>query len=147
MKKAVKKKAATKKKVVVKKIAPKKVAVKKKSVKKKVAAAPKKIKGTRTAYTKVELLNTLAEDSGVTKKEVVAVLDSLADVLESHIKKNAVGQFTMPGLFKVKTVRKKATKARKGINPFSGEEIMFQAKPARTVVKILPLKKMKDMVV
>ncbi len=52
----------------------------------------------------------------------------------------------MPGLFKIQTTRKPATKARKGINPFTKEETIFKAKPARTVIKIRPLKKMKDMV-
>ncbi|MCK4951550.1 MAG: HU family DNA-binding protein, partial [Gammaproteobacteria bacterium] len=56
------------------------------------------------------------------------------------------GTFTVPGLMKVKVVRKPATKARKGINPFTGEEMMFKAKPARNVAKVLPLKGLKDMV-
>ena len=47
---------------------------------------------------------------------------------------------------KVKVVRKPATKARKGINPFTQEETVFKAKPARNVVKVLPLKALKDMV-
>jgi hypothetical protein len=42
--------------------------------------------------------------------------------------------------------RKPATKARRGINPFTGEETIFKAKPARNVVKIRPLKNLKDMV-
>ena len=157
VKKAVKKKAVAKKKVAVKKaVAKKKVSakkavtkkavVKKKASVKKAVVAPKVIKGTRTAYTKTELVNSLVESTGLTKKEIVSVLDGLGDVIHSHIKKNAVGYFTLPGLLKVKTIRKKATKARKGINPFSGEETMFKAKPAHTVVKILPLKKLKDMV-
>jgi hypothetical protein len=56
------------------------------------------------------------------------------------------GTFTVPGLMKVKVVRKPATKARKGLNPFTGEETVFKAKPARNVVKVLPLKGLKDMV-
>ncbi len=155
MRKTVKKKAATKKKAVAKKSAVKKVPVKKAAAKKKVAkkraaakvtAPEKKIAAVKKSYTKSELINRLVEDSGVSKKDVAAVLAALGETIESHIKKRAVGQFTLPGLLKVKTVRKKATRARKGINPFSGEETMFKAKPARTVVKILPLKKMKEMV-
>lgn len=139
MKKTVKK-AVTKKAA-----APKKAAVKKAAVKK--AAAPAvKLKSASKAYTKSELLNTIAETSGVAKKDVSAVLDVLGSVIEVHIKKGAVGQFTLPGLLKIKTIRKPATKARKGINPFTGEETMFKAKPARTAVKILPLKKVKEMV-
>ncbi len=149
-KKAVTKKAVTKKKAVVKKkvVAKKKVATKKKSATKKAVDAPKKIKGTRKAFTKTELFSTLAENSGVTKKEVAAVMDALTDVINAHVKRNAVGHFTLPGLLKVKTVRKPARRAKKNVpNPFKPGEFMdVAAKPARTVVKILPLKKLKDMV-
>ena len=54
--------------------------------------------------------------------------------------------YTVPGLMKIKVVRKPATKARKGVNPFTGEAMTFKAKPARNVVKVLPLKALKDMV-
>ena len=96
--------------------------------------------------TKSQLLTTLAEETGLTKKECTLVLDELANVIHRHLKKRGAGTFTMPGMFKIKTQRKPATKARKGINPFSGEETVFKAKPARTVVKVQPLKALKDMV-
>ena len=96
--------------------------------------------------TKTQVLNEIATQTGVSKRDVGAVIESLSDVIERHIKKRGAGKFTMPGLFKIVTTRKPATKARKGINPFTGEETMFKAKPARTVIKIRPLKKMKDMV-
>ena len=140
MRKTIKKKVTAKKKASVKKAAGKKAAVKK------TAATAKNLTTAKQAYTKSQLLMTLSEQAGVPKKDVGAVMDALADVINVHIKKGAVGQFTMPGLFKVRTVRKKATRARKGTNPFTGEEMMFKAKPARTVLKLLPLKKMKDMV-
>ena len=156
MKKSVKKKAATKKKAVTKKAVTKKAvakkavtkkaATKKKAVAKAVAAAPAKLKAAKKAYTKTEILTTISEQIGVSKKDVGAVFDSLADVIEVHVKKGAVGNISIPGLFKVKTIRKPATRARKGINPFTGEETMFKAKPARTIVKVQPLKKLKDMV-
>lgn len=133
----------------VKKAVTKKAAAPKKAAAKKAAAAKPaavKLKSASKAYTKSELLNTIAENSGVAKKDVSAVLDVLGNVIEAHIKKGAVGQFTLPGLLKIKTIRKPATKARKGINPFTGEETVFKAKPARTAVKILPLKKVKEMV-
>lgn len=132
----------------VKKAVTKKAAVPKKAAVKKAVAKPAvvKLKNVSKAFTKSELLNTITETSGVAKKDVGAVLDVLANVIEAHIKKGAVGQFTLPGLLKIKTVRKPATKARKGTNPFTGEETMFKAKPARTAVKILPLKKVKEMV-
>jgi nucleoid DNA-binding protein len=69
----------------------------------------------------------------------------MSAIIGQHIKKRGPGQFTLPGLLKVKTQRKPATKARKGINPFTGEETVFKAKPARTVVKVQPLKALKDM--
>lgn len=146
VKKAVTKKVAAPKKAAVKKVAVEKAVVKKTAVKKAVAKPAAKLKSTSKAFTKSELLNAIAETSGVAKKDVGAVLDVLASVIESHIKKGAIGHFTLPGLLKIKTIRKPATKARKGINPFSGEETMFKAKPARTAVKILPLKKVKEMV-
>ena len=96
-------------------------------------------------YTKSQLLSAIADDTGLSKKEVTAVFDSLSGVIEQHIKKRGPGTMTIPGLMKIKTQRKPATKARKGINPFTGEETVFKAKPASTQVKIRPLKKMKEM--
>ena len=101
----------------------------------------------REPYTKAQLLATLAESTGVEKKDVAAVLTELNSVIERHIKKRAAGQFTLPGLLKIRTARKPATRARKGRNPFTGDEIMIKAKPAHTVVKISPLKGLKEMVV
>ncbi|MDH5674686.1 MAG: HU family DNA-binding protein [Myxococcales bacterium] len=98
------------------------------------------------AMNKTQILNELATSTGLSKKEVGSVLDNLAALIERHIKKRGAGSFTLPGLLKITTTRKPATKARKGINPFTGEETVFKAKPARTVIKIRPLKKMKDMV-
>ena len=95
------------------------------------------------AMSKTQLLIELAEATELTKKQVSAVLDELATVIERHVKKNAAGSFTMPGLFKILVVRKPATKARKGINPFTKEETVFKAKPASNSVKIRPLKKLK----
>nr|WP_267257139.1 HU family DNA-binding protein [Coxiella endosymbiont of Ornithodoros maritimus] len=74
------------------------------------------------------------------------VLDELADVMHRHLRKDAAGQFTLPGLVKCTVKRKPATKARKGINPFIGEMMTFKAKPARNVVKIRALKRLKEMV-
>lgn len=96
-------------------------------------------------YTKVQILDDIAETTELSRKEVGAVLEGLADVIERHIKKRAAGEFVLPGLLKVTTVRKPAAKARKGINPFTGEEQMFKAKPATIVVKVRPLKRLKEM--
>jgi len=117
---------------------------KKKAVAKKAAAAP--VKSIKEPMTKSALYMAISEKTGLKKKDVVAVFDELASLINGHIKKNAAGIFTMPGLMKVKVIRKPATKARKGINPFTGEPTVFKAKPARNVVKILPLKAVKEMV-
>ncbi len=96
---------------------------------------------------KSQLLTTIADGCGMTKKEVAAVLDELSSVIHRQLKKRGgAGNCTVPGLMKIKTIRKPATKARPGINPFTGEETIFKAKPARTVVKVTPLKGLKEMV-
>ena len=96
--------------------------------------------------TKTEVLNALADGSGLTKKEVGNVLDELSTLISQNIGKRGPGVFNMPGLMKILVQRKPATKERKGINPFTGEETTFKAKPARNVVKIRPLKGLKEMV-
>jgi nucleoid DNA-binding protein len=117
---------------------------KKKTAKKSVAPT-KKIKAIKEPMTKSALYTELADRTELKKKEIVAVFEQLADVINGHVRKNGAGVFTMPGLMKVKVVRKPATKARPGINPFTGEETIFKAKPARNVVKVQPLKALKDM--
>jgi nucleoid DNA-binding protein len=96
-------------------------------------------------YSKTQIVDSIATSTELSRKQVASVLEALTGVIEGHIKKNAVGEFVLPGLLKVTTVRKPAVKARKGINPFTKEEVMFKAKPATTVVRIRPLKKLKDM--
>ncbi|MBN2035084.1 MAG: HU family DNA-binding protein [Deltaproteobacteria bacterium] len=111
-----------------------------------VKKAVKKVGTVNKAMTKTAITEEIADNTGLTKKQVSEVIDELGVLIERHIKKGAVGQFSIPGLMKIEVRRKPATKARKGINPFTGEETMFKAKPARNIVKIRPLKKMKDMV-
>ena len=98
-------------------------------------------------YTKTQLIAALAENTGLAKKDVSTVLEELSVIINRHLKKRAAGQFTLPGLMKIKTTRKPATKARSGINPFTKEPTVFKAKPAQTIVKIQPLKGLKDMTV
>ena len=97
-------------------------------------------------YNKTQILDAIAESTELTRKQVNAVLDELGAVIGLHIKKKSIGEFVLPGLLKISTVIKPATKARKGINPFTKEEVMFKAKPASTAVKVRPLKKLKEMV-
>jgi nucleoid DNA-binding protein len=108
--------------------------------------AERKMTAIAKPMTKSAIVGEIAENSRLTKKQVSSVFDEMAVLIERHIKKRGAGQFTVPGLMKIEVKRKPATKARKGINPFTGEETIFKAKPARNVVKIRPLKKMKDMV-
>ncbi len=96
--------------------------------------------------TKSEIQSQIADSTGLTKKEVSSVFDALAEVIGKNLGRRGPKVFTIPGLVKFKVIHKKATKARKGINPFTGEETMFKAKPARNVVKAQPLKAVKDMV-
>jgi nucleoid DNA-binding protein len=95
---------------------------------------------------KTEILNALAEGTGLSKKQVGSVFDELAKLIESNLGKKGPGVFNVPGLMKILVKRKEATKARKGINPFTKEEVMIKAKPARNIVRIRPLKGLKDMV-
>jgi nucleoid DNA-binding protein len=136
--------------VLAKKKVTKKKAVKKKVVSrvvKKAAAPEKKITAIRNAYTKTQLYAHISEDTGLARKDVAKVFDSLGDVINGHIKSRGVGEFKVPGLLKIKVNKKPATKARKNVpNPFRPGELMdVAAKPARKVVKVLPLKALKDM--
>ncbi|WP_339746815.1 HU family DNA-binding protein [uncultured Rubinisphaera sp.] len=96
---------------------------------------------------KTEILNSLAESTGLSRKEVSSVLDGMNDLIEQSLGKKGPGVFNMPGLFKIQVTRKPATKATTRANPFKpGEMMEVKAKPARNVVKVRPLKGLKDMV-
>lgn len=132
-----------------KKSAPKKTAkAPAKKVVAKSAAAPssKKLPVATKAYNKTQILSVISQLANVTKKQAGDMIDAVAKILEAHLKKGAAGVFTLPGMMKCYILHKPATKAHKGINPFTKEEMMFKAKPARNVVRIRPLKKLKDVV-
>ncbi len=95
-------------------------------------------------YTKGQLFTTLAGRTGMNRRDIAAIFDELSPIIQAHLK--GPGNFTIPGLAKLTVIRKPATKAREGINPFTGERMMFKAKPARNVVKARALKKLKEMV-
>lgn len=144
--KVVKAKAAKKvAKKPVKKVA-KKTA--KKVVAKKAAVVKKsgpKVNSVSKNYSKSQVLAYMADQACISKKEAGVALNAIDDLIAAHLKGNA-GSFTLPGLLKCVVVRKPATKARKGINPFTGEPTTFKAKPARNVVKIRALKRLKEIV-
>ena len=125
-------------------VAKKKAGTKKKATTKK-AAAKKAVTRPKitSSFTRSATLSHIADSTGITKKDVSTVVDALKAVVEAHVKAGKI--FTLPGVLKVKVTRKPATKARKGVNPFTGQEMMFKAKPARNVVKIQALKSLKDM--
>ncbi|MCI0507745.1 MAG: HU family DNA-binding protein [Gammaproteobacteria bacterium] len=119
-----------------------------------MAAKPKKAKKAapvaktiKEKFTKTQMLNQIAEETALSRKQVSSVFDSLESIINGHIKKTGCGEFTLPGLLKIKTRKIPARKAKKNVpNPFRPGEFMdVAAKPATTRVKILPLKKVKDM--
>ncbi|MFH1715820.1 MAG: HU family DNA-binding protein [Planctomycetota bacterium] len=98
------------------------------------------------AMTKSEIVSGIADATGLAKKDVNSVFEAMAAQIKKSLGRSGPGAYTVPALMKLVVVRKPATKARKGVNPFTGEDTMFKAKPARNVVKIRPLKSLKDMV-
>ncbi len=97
------------------------------------------------ARTKSKIIGDIADSTGLSRKEVSGVFDAMSDLIRKDLRRGP-GTFTVPGLMKIRKVHKAATRARKGINPFTGEPTIFKAKPARSVVKVTALKGLKDMV-
>ncbi len=112
----------------------------------KAAARPARITAAGKPRTKGEVYSVIADNVGISRKEVAAVFDTIGAIAKADLSKSGPGVVNLGGLMKVTVQRKPATKARKGINPFTGEEQMFKAKPARNVVKIRAMKAMKDLV-
>jgi nucleoid DNA-binding protein len=96
--------------------------------------------------TKSEVFAKIAEDTELTRRQISEVFESLATVIKKNLSSRGPGAFTMPGLCKMIVKKRPATKARKGINPFTGEQATFKAKPASKTVRIRPLKNLKEMV-
>ena len=107
--------------------------------------AAKKSDGKKsTSLSKNALVNAVVEanENEVTRKQVKAVLEALTDIAYKELKKNGI--FTMPGFAKFRVVKKPATKAREGINPFTKQPMTFPAKPASKSVRARPIKAIKD---
>jgi nucleoid DNA-binding protein len=96
--------------------------------------------------TKGEIYSAISEKSGLAKRDVAKVFEELSELIGRELGKKGPGIFVVPGLLKLKVTRKPATKAKQGINPFTKEPMLIKAKPARNVVKALPLKALKEMV-
>jgi len=109
-------------------------------------AQKKADKASAKPMTKSEIVSGIADATGLSKKQVSSVFEAMTGQIQKSLGRSGSGVYTVPGLMKLVVVRKPATKAHKGINRFTGEEVMFKAKPARNVVKIRALKTLKDMV-
>lgn len=97
------------------------------------------------ARSKGEVYRTIAETTELSRKQVGEVFDCLKSLIEKDLSKKGPGSFAVPGLMKLKAVHKPATKAATKANPFKpGEMMTVKAKPARTMIKIRPLKSLKD---
>ena len=95
--------------------------------------------------TKSEILAGIATTTQLSRKQVASVFDAISGCIKCAVGKKGPGVFVVPGLMKIMVIQKPAVKAHKGINPFTKQEQMFKAKPARKVIKVRPLKGLKDM--
>ncbi len=121
------------------------MAVKKKVATKKVAT--KKISAIASKQTKSQIIQSISDTTGLTKKDVAGVFEAMGDLLQGHMKKRGSGEFQIPETgVKVRRVKKPARKARMGRNPATGETIKIAAKPASTTVRVTALKALKDSV-
>ena len=112
----------------------------------KPAKPTKKATAIRNKMTKAQVLSHIAQETDLTRGQVGAVMEELEVLIERHVKKRGVGEFTLPGLVKIRSVKRPPTKKRMGRNPATGEAIEVPAKPATTVVRLQALKRLKEMV-
>lgn len=102
--------------------------------------------GSKKPMTKTETFNSMADRTGLSRKQVAGFFDELGKLIGDQLNDSGPGVLNIPGLMRIKVVRKPATPEREGINPFTKEATIFKAKPARNVVKITPLKGLKEIV-
>ena len=107
-------------------------------------AAPKAMKPIKDALSKSALVAHISEYTSIAAKDVRSVIAALESTVHASVSRKGAGSFTMPGLFKVTAVEVPARPARKGINPFTKEQVTFKARPKSVKVKVRPLKKLKD---
>ena len=116
------------------------------AAKAKIAPKASKLTAASKPRSRGEFYTTIAEHTQLSRKQVASVFETMGKILSVDLGKSGPGICNVAGLMKVTVVRKPATKARKGINPFTKQEVMFKAKPARNVIKVRPLKTLKAMV-
>ncbi len=107
---------------------------------------PLKVSAATAARSKSDVFGTIAQPAGLHRRDVAAVFHALGSLIKADLSKQGAGVFKVPGMMRITVTRKPATKARMGINPFTKEEVMFKAKPARNVVRVRPLRGLKEMV-
>ena len=107
---------------------------------------PVKVSAAGSLRSKGDVYGTIAEKVGINRREVAGVFHVMAGIIRADLSKGGPGVFKVPGLMKITVQRKPATKARMGINPFTKEQVMLKAKPARNVVRVRPLAGLKEMV-
>jgi nucleoid DNA-binding protein len=107
---------------------------------------PVKVAASAKARTKGGFFQTIADHVGIHRRDVAGVFHVMGSMIKSDLSKAGSGVFTVPGLLRITAKRKPATKARPGINPFTKEPITIKAKPARNVVRVRPLRSLKEMV-
>lgn len=138
---SVKKVPVAKKKTVTKKNAP----ARKKAAAKKQSAAPEKLRSIANRQTKTQILQEIAEQTDLSRKQVADVFAELGKLIQRHMQRRGSGDFSIPETgVKIRRVKKPARKARMGRNPATGEAIKIAAKPATTVIKVSALKALKD---
>ena len=115
-------------------------------VKKLDLTKPVKVAASAKPRTKSGFLQTVAEHVGIHRRDVAGVFHVLGSVIKADLSKNGSGVSTVPGLLRITVKRKPATKERQGINPFTKEPMTIKAKPARNVVRVRPLRALKEMV-
>jgi DNA-binding protein HU-beta len=98
----------------------------------------------KTRLNKSQFVAALAEQSGLDKKQATAALDTINTIVAQQLGKQGPGEILIPGLLKLNVVDKPATPKHEGINPFTKEPMTFKAKAARQVIKVRPLKALKD---
>ena len=115
-----------------------------KSAAKPAAKPAAKIKAASKVRSKGDIYTTLADNAGVTRKQVSSVFDGLNQMVIADLSKSGPGTFKIPGMFKISVVRKPATKAREGINPFTKEKTVIKGKPASRKIRASVVKPLKD---
>ena len=107
---------------------------------------PLKVAASAKPRSKSDVFGTIAQHAGVHRRDVAAVFHALGSLIKADLSKQGAGVFKVPGMMRITVTRKPATPARPGINPFTKQEVIFKAKPARNVVRVRPLRGLKEMV-